>query len=173
MKSENAYHVYLVDDDTMFLNTLEHTLKQPSENKFDLQSFISGEECLAKVQVSPPDIVVLDYNLDSNSGNAMNGIKVLNKIKAMNRNIQVIMLSSQEKLEVAVNCIKSGAYDYVIKNESASVRLRHGIDLIAFNIDLKKKMKNYLAWNIILASTFLLFLLSMIAYAYMHTTANS
>lgn len=169
MKSANTYQIYLVDDDNMYLNTLEHTLRQHTDSKLNLKSFSSGEDCLTQVEKAPPpDIIVLDYNLDSMTGNAMNGIKVLNKIKALNRNIQVIMLSSQEKLEVAVNCIKSGAYDYVIKNESASVRLKHGIDLIAFNIDLKKKMKQYMAWNIVLAALFLLFLVTMIAYAGVH-----
>ncbi|WP_231557051.1 response regulator [Flavobacterium sp. AED] len=62
-----------------------------------------------------PDIIILDYQLDGIVENAMNGLETLDKIKAFNPQIPVIMLSSQDKIEVAINYIQYKAFDYVVK----------------------------------------------------------
>jgi two-component system OmpR family response regulator len=166
MKEHKEYQIYLVDDDRLYLNMLEHSLKRLAGAKTDLKTFVTGEECLREINETPPDIVILDYYLNSIRKDAMNGIKVLNQIKMANKSIQVIMLSNQEKLDVAVACIKSGAYDYIVKNDSALLRIRHHINLIQDHIDLRKKMRFYTNSNIILASLFMAFLLSMVIYAW-------
>ena len=66
-----------------------------------------------------PDIVLLDYMLEGE----LNGLQVLKKIKSTNPDTEVIMMSAQEKLEVAVNSLKHGAYDYIVKNDSAMNRM--------------------------------------------------
>ena len=57
----------------------------------------------------------------------MNGIEVLKKIKKINPSIEVIMLSAQERMKVAVNSIQFGAFDYVIKTDLAMRRI---VDLV-------------------------------------------
>ncbi|MFB0926159.1 MAG: response regulator, partial [Vicingaceae bacterium] len=64
------------------------------------------------------DIVLLEHNLGS-----MEGIDILKKIKSINPNIQVIILSDQEKIRVAITSLKYGAYDYVEKNDFALNRI--------------------------------------------------
>jgi DNA-binding NarL/FixJ family response regulator len=71
-----------------------------------------------------PDIIILDYHLDGIEINAMNGIETLDKIKAHNQKIAVIMLSSQDKIDVAINCMHHKALDYVVKSETAFTRLQ-------------------------------------------------
>lgn len=62
-----------------------------------------------------PDVIILDYYLDGIEATAMNGIETLDKIKAFNQDIPVVMLSSQDKIEVAVDCMHHRAFDYVVK----------------------------------------------------------
>ncbi|MFN8142804.1 MAG: response regulator [Bacteroidia bacterium] len=73
--------------------------------------------------MKPPIPVVLDYHLDSSDPTAMNGLQVLKKIKEQFPEVPVIFLSGQEKAEIAANTMKYGAYDCVVKNESAFHRL--------------------------------------------------
>ena len=72
----------------------------------------------------------MDYHLDGIDKNAMNGIETLDKIKAFNPDIPVVMLSSQDKIEVAVNCMHHKAFDYVVKSETAFIRLQKIITTI-------------------------------------------
>ena len=72
----------------------------------------------------------------------MNGLATLDKIKSMNENIPVIMLSSQDKIDVAISCMHHKAFDYVVKSETAFVRLQKIISTI-FEY---KKMQKELNW---------------------------
>jgi DNA-binding NarL/FixJ family response regulator len=62
-----------------------------------------------------PDVIILDYHLDGIDKNAMNGIETLDKIKEYDSDIPVVMLSSQDKIDVAISCMHHKAFDYVVK----------------------------------------------------------
>ncbi len=89
-----------------------------------------------------PDVIILDYRLDGIDKNAMNGIDTLDKIKAFNPDIPVVMLSSQDKIDVAINCMHHRAFDYVVKSETAFLRLQ----AIISTIFRYKKMGKELNW---------------------------
>ena len=74
--------------------------------------------------------------------NVMNGIEVLDKIKAYDTDIPVIMLSAQDKIEVAVNCMHHQAFDYVVKSETAFIRLQKIISTIFQYGKMEKKCLN-------------------------------
>jgi two-component system OmpR family response regulator len=139
MKTENKLKLFLVDDDKVFLKALEIEFRQYSD--FSVRTFATGELCLANLK-DVPDIIVLDYHLDSIEKNAMNGMETLEKIKAFNSEIPVIMLSSQDKIDIAINCMHHKASDYVVKSETAFVRLQK---IIADTLD-KGKTRKQLNW---------------------------
>jgi DNA-binding NtrC family response regulator len=87
-------------------------------------------------------VIILDYHLDGIDKSAMNGLETLDKIKAINPDIPVIMLSSQDKIDVAINCMHHRATDYVVKSETAFVRLQK----IITSIFSYKKMEKELKW---------------------------
>ena len=89
-----------------------------------------------------PDVIVLDYHLDGIDQAAMNGLETLDKIKAFNQDIPVVMLSSQDKIEVAINCMHHKAFDYVVKSETSFLRLQK----IITTIFQYKKMEKELSW---------------------------
>ncbi|ESU26364.1 response regulator receiver protein [Flavobacterium limnosediminis JC2902] len=121
MKTPKKIKLFLVDDDALFLKLLEIEFHHHAD--FAIETFESGERCIENLSHNP-DIIVLDYHLNGIDKNAINGIETLDKIKSYNSKIPVIMLSSQDKIEVAVDCMHHNAFDYIVKSETAFVRLQ-------------------------------------------------
>jgi two-component system OmpR family response regulator len=139
---DKPFSVFLVDDDVMFLRSLEHHLQHKLKHNIKISTFLTGEECLKNLD-QKPDIVVLDYILNSDYPSAMNGVSLLLKIKQFNSGIITIMISGQDKLQVAIDTMKYGAYDYVIKNENAFLKVQNAIKNGIHNILLNRELKNY------------------------------
>lgn len=131
--------LFLVDDDALFLKSLEIEFLQHAD--FIVETFPTGELCVKNLSQNP-DVIILDYQLDGMDKSAMNGIQTLDKIKAHNFDIPVVMLSSQDKIDVAINCMHHKAFDYVVKSETAFVRLQK----IISTIFQYKKMEKELSW---------------------------
>ncbi|MBK6949057.1 MAG: response regulator [Haliscomenobacter sp.] len=139
MKNDAKIKLFLIDDDAVFLKLLAIEFLQHAD--FDVETYPTGELCLEHLP-SGPDVIILDYHLDGIVKNAMNGIETLDRIKGYNPDIPVIMLSSQDKIDVAVNCMHHRAFDYVVKSETAFMRLQKIITTI-FHY---KKMEKELNW---------------------------
>jgi two-component system OmpR family response regulator len=133
--------LFLVDDDALFLKSLE--LEFLDNGDFAIETFATGELCLKNLS-HYPDVIILDYHLDGIDVNAMNGLETLDKIKAENPDIPVIMLSSQDKIDVAINCMHHRAFDYVVKSETAFVRLQKVITTIFKYKKMEKELKWYM-----------------------------
>lgn len=139
MNNEIKPLIFLVDDDALFLKSLEIDFTQNTESY--IKTFTTGELCLENISQNP-DIIILDYYLNSIDINAINGVETLDRIKTANPLIPVIMLSSQDKIEVAVICMKHNAFDYVVKSETAFVRLKK----IITTIFQTQKTEKALSW---------------------------
>jgi DNA-binding NarL/FixJ family response regulator len=139
VKNENKIKLFLVDDDALFLKSLEIEFTEHAD--FDIETYATGELCIAHLSHNP-DVVILDYQLDGIDKTAMNGIETLDKIKAFNPDIPVVMLSSQDKIEVAIRCMHHKAFDYVVKSETAFIRLQK----IITTIFQYKKIEKELSW---------------------------
>lgn len=131
--------LFLVDDDALFLKSLEIEFLQHAD--FTIETFATGELCIENLSHTP-DVIILDYLLDDVDKNAMNGIETLDKIKAFNPDIPVVMLSAQDKIDVAISCMHHRAFDYVVKSETAFFRLQK----IISTIFLYQKMEKELTW---------------------------
>jgi len=139
MNTSNKIKLFLVDDDALFLKSLEIEFLEHAD--FEIETYSTGELCLANL-TNNPDVIILDYQLDGINKGAMNGIETLDKIKAFNPEIAVIMLSSQDKIDVAIDCMHHQAFDYVVKSETAFVRLQK----IMTSLFEFRKMKKELGW---------------------------
>ncbi len=141
MKKDNKIKIFLADDDAVFLKALEIEFLQNAD--FTIETFATGELCIQNLSHNP-DVVILDYHLDGIDENAMNGLETLDKIKAFNPDIPVVMLSSQDKIEVAVNCMHHGALDYVVKSETAFLRLKKIVAASLRYQIMQKELKWYM-----------------------------
>lgn len=135
----NRIKLFLVDDDALLLKALEIDFLQHSN--FIIETYATGELCIENLAHNP-DIIILDYHLDGITKDAMNGVDTLDKIKAKLPDIPVIMLSSQDKIDVAINCMHHHAYDYVVKSETAFMRLQK----VIADIIQTKKIEQELNW---------------------------
>jgi two-component system OmpR family response regulator len=139
VKDENKIKLFLVDDDALFLKSMEIEFMEHAD--FTIETFATGELCLEHLS-NNPDVIILDYQLDGIDKTAINGLETLDKIKAFNNDIPVVMLSSQDKIEVAINCMHHKAFDYVVKSETSFLRLQK----IITTIFQYKKMEKELSW---------------------------
>jgi two-component system OmpR family response regulator len=122
---KNKMKIFLVDDDALFLKLLE--IEFLEHGGFEIETYSTGELCLEYISHNP-ELVILDYYLDGIDRDAMDGIATMDKIKAYNPEIPVVMLSSQYRIDVAINCMHHKAVDYVVKSENAFMRLQSIID---------------------------------------------
>ena len=114
--------IYLVDDDPVYLTLLQSDFHTMPKTK--TKTFTTGEACLKQMHLNPA-MVVLDYELADDDSAELNGVEVLRKIKETNPETEVVMLSGWDDVIIAVASIKFGAYDYVIKNESALINIKN------------------------------------------------
>jgi DNA-binding NarL/FixJ family response regulator len=134
--------VFLVDDDVLFLKSLE--IEFIHHTDFTVETFATGELCLEHLS-HKPDVIILDYHLNGVDKNAMNGIETLDKIKLTNPEIPVVMLSSQDKIDVAISCMHHRAFDYVVKSETAFMRLQKNITAFFHYEKIEKELSWYMA----------------------------
>jgi DNA-binding NtrC family response regulator len=156
-------HIFIVDDDNMQAMMLQDYLSKYSTFKVDI--FNSGEDCLANMD-KKPQIIFLDYYFDKAGRDAMNGIEILKELKAKYPETEVVMFSGQDKIEVAVNTIKYGAFDYIVKNESAFHRSENVIFNIIKRLKLQGQASLYKRLTIIFGIAFVI-VLAIIIVLYM------
>ena len=107
MNVAEAPKVMLVDDEIEFVETLVKRLKK---RKLDVTSAGSGEDALGLLEKEGADVVVLDVKMPG-----MDGIDVLKEIKSRHPLVEVIMLTGHANVEVAIEGMKLGAFDYLMK----------------------------------------------------------
>lgn len=139
MKKDTKIKIFLVDDDALFLKSLEIDFLQ--QTSFEIETFSTGELCVVNL-FKNPDVIILDFHLDGIKENAMNGLETLGTLKTIIPDVPVIMLSSQDNIEVAISCMHHKAFDYVVKSETAFMRLQN----IISTIFKYKKMEKQLSW---------------------------
>lgn len=108
MKENFEMKIFLVDDDNFCLHMYAQELQNLGYNNLHL--FENGSDCLNNL-TNEPDVIFLDHSMTT-----LSGIEVLKKIKRHNPDIYVIFLSGQEAIETAVDSLKYGAFDYIVKS---------------------------------------------------------
>lgn len=127
-------NIFIVDDDKMQCELLKDYLLKNHNYRIDIYN--TGEECLQHLNDNP-EIIFLDYTLSSENKNAKNGMEILRSIKNRLPSAEVVMFTAQDKIEIAIDTLTHGAFDYIIKNESAF----HRADNVVKNILKKHKLE--------------------------------
>lgn len=106
-------NLFIVDDNRLVLTDLKFYLQNRFGKDLNISTFTTGESCLEKINKNT-NIVILDYFLSGK-----NGVEILKQIKQKNPDTEVIMLSSNEDVALAIMAFKNGASEYVIKGQGA------------------------------------------------------
>jgi DNA-binding NtrC family response regulator len=99
--------ILIVDDEPFNLDILEQEL---ADRGYIIERARDGAEALQKSDSFRPDLVLLDYMMPG-----MNGLEVLTEIRKREYDVPIIMITAHGSIEVAVQAMKSGAYDFVLK----------------------------------------------------------
>jgi Response regulator containing CheY-like receiver, AAA-type ATPase, and DNA-binding domains len=145
--------IFVVEDNKSYCKIVEHHLKNNGYE--NVMSFASGEDCLNELD-SKPDIIIQDYKLQG-----ISGLNVLQRVKKIYPFTEFIFLSAQDNIEIAVSSIKSGAFDYIVKDEVALQRMIQKIENIIKLQRLRKRyqvMKYIIAVNLIIAAILIVWL---------------
>ena len=127
MQTQDSPMIFIVEDNSIYNKLIASHLRSNNFNR--IESYLSGEDCLKNLY-KKPDIVIQDYLL-----NGINGLDVLKESKKKNPDTEFIFISGQENIDIAVDTIRHGASDYLVKNQSTFKNL---IDKIH---DLRKTQK--------------------------------
>ncbi len=130
--TEKPFKIFVVEDSEWYNKLLVHTLSLNPD--YEVKSFFNGSDFLNSLHESP-DIVTLDYRLPD-----LTGLEVLKRIRQENSDVQVILISEQEDIDMAVTLLKQGAYDYLTKSEDIKDRLLNTVQNIRNDIGLKKEI---------------------------------
>ncbi|MEJ7645839.1 MAG: sigma-54 dependent transcriptional regulator [Chryseolinea sp.] len=120
MYEKDPVKIFVVEDDPAYTKFLKYVLGLNPD--YEVEYYNTAKDCLANLYKNPA-IITLDYSLPD-----MPGEKVLNQIRSQDANVNVIIVSAQEKIHTAVELLKSGAYDYITKDEDTKERLLNSIN---------------------------------------------
>lgn len=127
--------IFIVEDNKAYSKIIEHHLK--TNEYHSIYTFSSGEECLQNLYLKP-DIIIQDYKLQG-----INGISVLLQYKKKHPHCEFIFLSGQDDVPTAVNAIKAGAFDYIVKTDTAMSLLVPKIKDVIRMQNHKRKIRKY------------------------------
>jgi len=128
----DKFNVYIVEDDEWYLKMLTYHVELDPDN--EVMVFTSGSEMLKNLY-KKPNLITLDYSLGE-----VNADEIFEKIIDFDPEIPVVIISGQENISTAVEMLKKGAYDYIVKNEDTKSRLWNIIKNLKARVNLKTEL---------------------------------
>jgi DNA-binding NtrC family response regulator len=115
MEANLDLSIFIVDDEPMCREIYRQYLKNLGFNNVVL--FDNGQQCINEL-TKKPAIIFLDHEMTP-----INGLDTLKKIKRFNPDIFLVYISAQADMQVAINALKYGAFDYIIKGNSEEQKI--------------------------------------------------
>ncbi len=129
-----AFNIFIVEDDPWYGEILSYHLSLNPD--YRVTRCESAKDCLSKLS-SKPDLITIDFSLPD-----MQGDELFKKIREVNPNVPVVIISGQEEVAVAVKLLKMGVSDYLVKDEATKDLLWNSVVRIRENQSLKKEVEN-------------------------------
>lgn len=130
--SEKSFKIFVVEDNEWYNRLIIHNLELNPD--YEVVSFLNGNDCLKNIEQNP-DMITLDYRLPD-----LNGMEILKKVKEYNEDIEVVLISEQDDIEVVVKLLQLGAYDYIVKSNDIKERLLNTAQNIRSRSNLKREI---------------------------------
>ncbi len=127
------FKIFIVEDDPWYGELIKYHISLNPDNEVIL--FENAKSVLENLH-QKPDVISIDFNLPD-----MSGEELLKKIKSFNNEIPIIVISGQEDISIALNLLKQGAYDYIMKDARTKEILWNTIIKIKENSNLKKEVE--------------------------------
>lgn len=128
----DSFRIFIVEDDTLYGEMLKYHISLNPD--YEVELFKSGSDCLKNLYKNP-GMISLDYSLPD-----ISGLEVIKKIRDFNPDLPVVIVSGQEDVSTAVNLLKEGAYDYIVKDSEAKERLWNTLRNLRERMELKQEI---------------------------------
>ena len=128
-----AYKIFIVEDDPWYGEVLSYHLSMNPD--YVVTVFTTAKECLANLHRAP-DLITIDFSLPD-----LTGDKLYEKIRTVDKQVPVIMISGQEEISVAIKMLKLGVADYLVKDENTNDLLWNAIAKIRETGNLKREVE--------------------------------
>lgn len=125
--------IIITEDDSWYAEFIKHAISLTGE--YNIQIISTAEQLFKKLNTNP-DVITLDFNLPDAKGE-----KVLERIKEKSPETKVVVISGQEDIQIAVNLMNKGAFDYIVKNDDSRNRIFQIMRSINENSGLKKQIR--------------------------------
>jgi DNA-binding NarL/FixJ family response regulator len=122
--------IFIVDDDISYLYPLVFYLQKNTHYK--IHCFTNGEDCVKNINLKP-SLVILDFNLNPQAPNTLDGLDVLRRIRNVSPKTKVVILSSRDAYQGVIDSLRLGAYTYVLKDTEAIASIKNIIHSIGNN----------------------------------------
>ena len=129
---KKEFKVFILEDDEWYNKLLVHSISTNPD--YEVKSFFNAADFLKNIN-EKPDVVTIDYRLPDS-----NGEQVLDKIKDLSPDTEIIVISEQENIETAVALLKKGAYDYLVKEKNIRDRLLAVINNVRKKTELNSRI---------------------------------
>ena len=137
--NDSEIKIYVVEDNEIYSLILANELMTKTE--FRITVFSSGEELIKNLEEGKkPHIIISDYNL-SIEGDVCTALQLLEKVNAIDSMIPVIILTAKDDIKTAIDVLKKGAFDFVIKNDNAFYHIISSIKKVADLLKLKEEIR--------------------------------
>ncbi|MCK3683738.1 response regulator [Maribellus sp. YY47] len=127
--------IFIIEDSVVYKDLIVGYLQ--SKKYTNLKVYQKGEECIRDLHLKP-DLIILDYLAAS-----MTGLDLMVKVKREHPEVDFIFLSGQNDLEIAVQIMKIGAADYIVKNDKAPQKLVKSIESLSQIARHEKQAKGF------------------------------
>lgn len=124
--------VFIVEDDVTYAKTLESYIRLHFPLLSEIKLFPVGETCLMELK-KMPDLIIMDYFLDSKYYDAETGTQIIKQIRQQQADTNIVVLSSQQNIDVVVEAIEELNCEYVVKNEQAFEKIKEIITYVYQN----------------------------------------
>lgn len=155
--------IFVVEDDILYLNLINKELEKMGYD--NIKSFTTGREAIHNLD-SKPDIALLDYFLEKD----YTGLDILKKIKKRFPDTQAIFLTASDDVNIAVDTMRNGAYDYIVKGDTAFIRIRHLLKKISEENERKARSRSIIRFQIYVIIAIIL--ISLLGILYFHYFIN-
>lgn len=129
----SAFKIHIVEDDNWYAELLGYHLSLNPD--YQIEKYATGQEMLNHLH-EKPDVITLDYSLPDFSGD-----ELIKRIRRDSPNTQVVIISGQENVRTAIELLKEGAYDYIVKDDDTKDRLWNTIIKIKENSSLRNEIE--------------------------------
>lgn len=121
--------IFIVEDNEVYAKLLQTFIQNHFPNIKEIKIFRIGEMCLMEINRNP-SIIIMDYFLNSKYEEANNGLEIIKRIKMLKPKTKIIVLSIQEKFNIAIESIRKYDCIYIQKDQEAFNKVEHFINQI-------------------------------------------